>query len=49
MIKEKNLKNKIINSFMSNGQKETSEKILTKTLKSIQRDNLKNFLRSSSK
>lgn len=37
------LKNKIINSFMSNGQKETSEKILTKTLKNIQRNNTKNF------
>lgn len=37
------LKNKIINSFMSNGQKETCEKILTKTLKNIQRDNIKNL------
>jgi len=37
------LKNKIINSLMSNGQKETCEKILTKTLKNIQRNNTKNF------
>jgi ribosomal protein S7 len=46
MKKEKKnfiLKNKIINSFMFNGQKETSEKILMKTLKNIQRDQTKNF------
>lgn len=46
-MKKKNkkfvLKNKIINSFMSNGQKETCEKILTKTLKNLQRSNNKNY------
>ena len=45
-MKKKNvnfiLKNKILNSFMFSGQKETCEKILIKTLKSIQRNNLKN-------
>ena len=47
MIKDNNqkfvLKEKIINSLMSDGQKEICEKILFKTLKSIQRTNLKNY------
>lgn len=37
------LKDKITNSFMSNGQKEICEKILLKTLKNIQRTNVKNY------
>lgn len=36
------IKDRIINSFMFNGQKEVSEKILFKTLKHIQRSNNKN-------
>jgi len=36
------LKNKLINSFMSNGQKETCEKILKQTLKNTQRNSTKN-------
>jgi len=37
------LKNKIINSLMSHGQKVTCEKILIKTLKNLQKLNNKNY------
>ena len=39
-----NLKQKIINSMMKNGEKKTIEKILKKSLKLIQKSNKKNHL-----
>src|SRR6056300_340847 len=38
-----NLKTKIVNSFMINGEKKTSEKILLKSLKSLQKSTKKNY------
>lgn len=41
--KTSNLKNKIVNTLMKSGRKTTGEKILLKSLKSLQKSNSKNF------
>ena len=41
-LQETSLKTKIVNSFMINGEKKTSEKILLKALKSLQKSTNKN-------